>query len=123
VIGERSFGKGVMQEIIPLSTVSNAAIRLTIASYFSPLGSKIDQVGIRPDMVMPFSLSACQGKCQREMNNDHSPMLLSKNDDYIATAISILHNPEQYNKLLNLPSGVGQPEDLLSSVEHTQTKK
>jgi carboxyl-terminal processing protease len=48
VLGTRSFGKGSVQTIIPLS--ENGALRLTTALYFTPAGKSIQGKGITPDI-------------------------------------------------------------------------
>ncbi|MEZ0575641.1 S41 family peptidase [Halodesulfovibrio aestuarii] len=56
IIGEPSFGKGSVQNIIPLN--DGSAIKLTIARYFTPNGTSIQAKGIEPDLVVPFELPA-----------------------------------------------------------------
>ena len=48
ILGERSYGKGSVQSIIPLK--NKGAIRLTVAKYYLPSGKSISEVGIRPDI-------------------------------------------------------------------------
>jgi carboxyl-terminal processing protease len=48
IIGTKSFGKGLIQTILPLE--SGGHVKLTISEYLSPMGNKIDAVGITPDM-------------------------------------------------------------------------
>ena len=48
VLGTRSFGKGSVQTIIPLS--ESGALRLTTALYFTPAGKSIQGKGITPDI-------------------------------------------------------------------------
>ena len=48
IIGENTFGKGIVQQVIPLRT--NDAIKLTIAQYFTPKGNYIHGKGIAPDI-------------------------------------------------------------------------
>jgi carboxyl-terminal processing protease len=49
IIGSRSFGKGSVQTIIPL-TDGEGALRLTTARYFTPSGRSIQAKGIEPDI-------------------------------------------------------------------------
>lgn len=56
IIGEKSFGKGSVQNIIPLN--DGSAIKLTIARYFTPNGTSIQAKGIEPDLVVPFEAPA-----------------------------------------------------------------
>ena len=48
IIGEKSFGKASVQNIIPLE--DNSAIKLTVAYYYTPRGSLIHKKGIEPDV-------------------------------------------------------------------------
>ena len=49
VIGQRSFGKGSVQTVMPLGG-NNGAIRLTTARYYTPSGRSIQATGIEPDI-------------------------------------------------------------------------
>ncbi|MCX6372705.1 MAG: S41 family peptidase [Actinobacteria bacterium] len=51
VIGTRTFGKGLVQRIVPLG--NGAALKLTIAVYLTPNGTDINKKGIVPDIVVP----------------------------------------------------------------------
>jgi carboxyl-terminal processing protease len=50
VIGTRTFGKGVVQTVLPLS--GGADLKITIASYLTPLGRGINHKGIEPSIVV-----------------------------------------------------------------------
>ena len=50
VVGEKTFGKGSVQTIIPLQQPAGAALRLTTALYYTPANVTIDTVGIKPDV-------------------------------------------------------------------------
>jgi carboxyl-terminal processing protease len=50
ILGERSFGKGSVQTIVPLS--DDSGLRLTTARYFTPNGISIQAKGIVPDIVV-----------------------------------------------------------------------
>lgn len=47
LVGTTSFGKGIVQSVIPLS--DGTAMKLTIAKYFTPNGNDIHGIGIKPD--------------------------------------------------------------------------
>lgn len=49
-VGERSFGKGTVQEIMGLP--DGSVLKLTIARYFSPKDAAIDGVGVAPDVEL-----------------------------------------------------------------------
>lgn len=50
VFGTKSYGKGVVQNLIPLS--DGSGIKLTIGSYFTPTGRNFNDNGIDPDVVV-----------------------------------------------------------------------
>lgn len=52
IMGERTFGKGSVQTIIPLS--DGSGIKLTTALYYTPSGRSIQAKGIDPDILVPF---------------------------------------------------------------------
>ncbi|TCB52012.1 S41 family peptidase [Acinetobacter sp. ANC 4779] len=47
VIGEKSYGKGVVQKLFPLS--NGAALQMTVSHYYTPKGQMIEGVGIQPN--------------------------------------------------------------------------
>lgn len=53
VMGSRTFGKASVQRLLPLNN-SKAAVKLTVASYYTPSGVDIDKVGIMPDVESPW---------------------------------------------------------------------
>jgi carboxyl-terminal processing protease len=55
ILGTRSFGKGSVQTIIPLSN-NNGALRLTTARYYTPSGRSIQAKGIEPDIEVKQDL-------------------------------------------------------------------
>jgi carboxyl-terminal processing protease len=50
IVGEKSFGKGSVQTIIPLQKPRGAALRLTTALYYTPADVTINKTGILPDV-------------------------------------------------------------------------
>ncbi|GHV01851.1 protease [Campylobacterota bacterium] len=50
IVGERTFGKGSVQVILPLEGGGGDAIRLTIARYYLPSGRTIQATGVEPDV-------------------------------------------------------------------------
>ncbi|WP_374260483.1 S41 family peptidase [Campylobacter sp. LH-2024] len=57
IVGENTFGKGSVQQIIPINKTE--ALRLTIARYYLPSGRTIQAIGVKPDIeVFPGKVSA-----------------------------------------------------------------
>ncbi|MDQ9023068.1 S41 family peptidase [Acinetobacter sichuanensis] len=54
VIGEKSYGKGVVQKLFPLP--NGAALQMTVSHYFTPKDSMIDGTGIAPNQEYTWSL-------------------------------------------------------------------
>jgi carboxyl-terminal processing protease len=52
IMGERSFGKGSVQTLIPLGN-GTTALRLTTARYYTPSGRSVQEGGIAPDIEVP----------------------------------------------------------------------
>lgn len=51
IVGTKTYGKGVMQEIIPIFQ-GEAALKVTIEEFKTPNGNKINKVGITPDEIV-----------------------------------------------------------------------
>lgn len=73
IMGEKSFGKGSVQTILP--TGDKAAIKLTTARYYTPSGRSIQAEGIEPDIplkrVKLESLKASEFKPVKEADLSH----------------------------------------------------
>ena len=55
LVGTKSFGKGSVQVIYPLSESPQTAVRLTIAKYYTPSGRSIHGTGLQPDTIVEWS--------------------------------------------------------------------
>ncbi|WP_298671833.1 S41 family peptidase [uncultured Sphingomonas sp.] len=51
IMGERTFGKGSVQTLLPLGPTT--ALRLTTARYYTPSGRSVQEGGIEPDIIVP----------------------------------------------------------------------
>ncbi|WP_324261824.1 S41 family peptidase [Altererythrobacter sp. H2] len=51
IMGDRSFGKGSVQTLLPLG--NDAALKLTTARYYTPAGNSVQEGGIKPDIAVP----------------------------------------------------------------------
>ena len=52
VAGQRTFGKGSVQSVIPLN--NDAGLKLTVARYYTPTGRSIQAKGIEPDVPLDY---------------------------------------------------------------------
>ena len=55
IVGDKTYGKGSVQTIIPLNHPEGAALRLTTALYYTPAEVTIDGAGIKPDVEVPMN--------------------------------------------------------------------
>jgi carboxyl-terminal processing protease len=53
IIGTTSFGKGIVQKVIPLS--DGTAVKLTVSKYYTPNGRNIHGTGIKPDVEVALN--------------------------------------------------------------------
>lgn len=53
VIGTKSYGKGIVQNVFPFS--DGSGMSMTVSKYFTPNGTSIHELGIEPDIVVEQS--------------------------------------------------------------------
>lgn len=53
LVGTKTFGKGMVQKIIPLE--NETGLNLTVAKYLTPAGTDINKKGIKPDVEVQFT--------------------------------------------------------------------
>ncbi|WP_038055509.1 S41 family peptidase [Thermodesulfobacterium hydrogeniphilum] len=92
VLGQKSFGKGRVQTVIPLE--DGYAVKLTTAFYYTPNGVCIDKVGIKPDIEIP----------EMELKiKSHEDVIMRTTDpekDFqVKMALSILKNIKEISKI------------------------
>ncbi len=109
VMGTKSFGKGSVQTVIPLTT-SSGAMRLTTSRYYTPSGRSIQAEGIDPDIIVEQSKvqSVEEGKertsestlrkhlkaerdAANEEKDEHRQLELYETDYQLARAIDLIH--------------------------------
>ena len=56
LVGPTTFGKGIVQRIMKLS--DGSAVKLTVSKYYTPKGNNIHEIGISPDVEVPFEAEA-----------------------------------------------------------------
>ncbi|MCS7199642.1 MAG: S41 family peptidase [Caldimicrobium sp.] len=91
VLGEKSFGKGSVQTVIPIE--DNYAVRLTTALYYTPSGVTINKQGIIPDIELPSIDLAKRGEKDSHVGNRTSRVIPSPEEDFqVKMALNILKN-------------------------------
>jgi len=82
ILGEKSFGKGSVQTVIPLrdSFRDYGAMRITTARYYTPSGRSIQAKGIEPDIVVKpaevkelesYALNISEAELNNALKNDN----------------------------------------------------
>jgi carboxyl-terminal processing protease len=80
IVGERSFGKGSVQGIFPLSA-ANAGLRITTAKFYSPTHQAISGQGVQPHVVVHST--------NRPVVSG-TPLDADSSDPFINTAIQVI---------------------------------
>ena len=92
IIGNRTYGKGSVQSILPLRD-EKRGLKITTAKYYTPSGRSIqkgsdDEGGISPDVLLPLSTEE-----QRELIRSFSQPGTNLNDKQIQKAIEVMKKP------------------------------
>ncbi|PCI25345.1 peptidase S41 [Candidatus Peregrinibacteria bacterium] len=66
ILGEQSFGKGTVQEVLPLP--KGAALRVTVAKWYTPDDHGINKEGITPDVFVEKTIEDSQEKRKPQLN-------------------------------------------------------
>lgn len=99
LVGTRTFGKGSVQSIIPLSSDAEKAIRLTTAFYYTPNGEQISGKGIMPDIEEQVTVEEQRKIFIKKAHEEH-PEIFSDDEKQMHTnvvdrqlmrAVDILH--------------------------------
>jgi carboxyl-terminal processing protease len=106
ILGTRTFGKGSVQTVIPLS--DGSALRLTTSKYFTPKGRSIHGKGIDPDVVVEIVKCKVPEKkadiFERLEKNKPQPTVPGKQDyktdNQVMRAVDLLKGIAIYKKSL-----------------------
>ena len=79
LIGRKTFGKGSVQTIIPIS--GGVGIRITTAKYYTPLGIEIHGIGIQPDIEIGPAPKSKSNKKEDSTWKSKSPQIPKRIDD------------------------------------------
>jgi carboxyl-terminal processing protease len=85
LIGRRTYGKGSVQTIMPLS--DGQALKITTSRYFTPAGVSINGVGIVPDTVLD---GPEQPPAELDLVDDVTASTLSSRDPQVLAALQTL---------------------------------
>lgn len=81
LIGEKSFGKGSVQSVLPLD--DGSALRLTTAQYYTPSDRVIEDRGIEPDITVSISMDDWRRLLLKRSRPDNADLEeLDEEDDF-----------------------------------------
>jgi carboxyl-terminal processing protease len=87
LVGRRTYGKGSVQTVVPLS--DGNAIKLTTSRYFTPSGASIHERGITPDVVVEKADATPE---EADSTAAHGEL---KDDDELRLALDVLQGKEK----------------------------
>ncbi|MBN2448813.1 MAG: S41 family peptidase [Lentisphaeria bacterium] len=112
LIGEKTFGKGSVQNVIPLP--DGSALRLTTAMYYTPSRRVIHEHGVEPDIHIALTRDQYQAIFEAQGNGEAASGRVPDNDPQVQRAIEVLKSYEVY-----LKSTKGRFRDLRQAAEGT----
>ena len=94
VMGSKTFGKASVQRVFPLSD-SKAAVKLTVARYYTPKGVNIDKIGVMPDVESAGFSSSEWGVMQSKLENHEKlkTFVETHGDDVLTKLSNAEHAP------------------------------
>ena len=98
ILGEKTFGKGSVQSILPLS--DGSALRLTTAKYYTPSHKVIHEEGITPDIIVLLTEEQ-----ERDIQLKHTPGGVQSLDDKERERVLNARDP-QLDRAMDLLKGI-----------------
>jgi len=102
LVGEKTFGKGSVQQVFPLS---NTGFKITTARYYTPSDVNIDKIGIPPDreILFPEYTEEDAVKLNELVNANRIPEWVGQNQQASAAQIDAFARTLEREYSLNLP--------------------
>jgi len=102
LVGEKTFGKGSVQQIFP---ISNTGFKITTARYYTPSDVNIDKIGIPPDreVLFPEYTEEDAVKLNELINANRIPEWVGQNPQAAAAQIDTFARTLEREYSLNLP--------------------
>ena len=114
IVGRRTFGKGVVQTVLPLD--ADHAVKLTTARYYTPSGTSIQAEGIKPDIALadptvnPADTAAepisSEADLKNHLANEHAPASADIDNDGSAENAKLATADYALAQALNILKGL-----------------
>ena len=114
IMGQRTFGKGVVQTVLPLD--ADHAVKITTARYYTPNGTSIQAEGIKPDIALadltvnkadsaPILISS-EADLPNHLANEKAKTDTNINDDGSAADAKLAISDYELSQALNVLKGM-----------------
>ena len=114
IMGQRTFGKGVVQTVLPLD--ADHAVKITTARYYTPNGTSIQAEGIKPDIALadltvnkadsaPILISS-EADLPNHLANENGKAGTNINDDGSAADAKLATSDYELSQALNVLKGM-----------------
>jgi len=114
IMGQRTFGKGVVQTVLPLD--AEHAVKITTARYYTPNGTSIQAEGIKPDIALadltvnpsdrgPVLISS-EADLPNHLANENAKAAIDINDDGSADDAKLATSDYALSQALNVLKGM-----------------
>ena len=114
IMGQRTFGKGVVQTVLPLD--ADHAVKITTARYYTPNGTSIQAEGIKPDIALADltvnkadsapTLINSEADLPNHLANENAKTDTNINDDGSAADAKLATSDYELSQALNVLKGM-----------------
>ena len=114
VMGEKTFGKASVQRVFRLSN-GKSAVKLTVASYYTPSGGDIEKIGIIPDVEIEWFSRSEQQMHLKLRNHEKLKTFIDENgDDVLNKLFDAEHAPRDDEQAARLRRNYQRLSDALT---------
>ncbi|NQT89773.1 MAG: S41 family peptidase [Candidatus Omnitrophica bacterium] len=98
IMGTKTFGKGSVQTVVPLS--DGSAVRITTSLYLTPSGEVIHNKGITPDVEVKYDMPEIEGEADIKAFRERPLLERLKEDNQVQAAIELINDEKRYSSII-----------------------
>lgn len=127
IVGQRTFGKGVVQTVLPLD--ADHAVKITTARYYTPNGTSIQAEGIKPDIALadltvskadsPAEPISSEADLPNHLANENAQAGQNIDNDGSAEDAKLATQDYELSQALNILKGLALNHDSLAKPAST----